>query len=385
MRLLFVSNLFPDAGDPIRGLDNACLLHRLGGHADEIRAVALRPTLSGRGEFRARPEDAALAPVFCTARYIPRVGSRWNHRLMARALGRTLGALREGFDFDLVLGSWLYPDGCALARLSGDLGFPYWLICQGSDAHAYLEIPVRRRLIVDASNRSRGVITRSADLARRLAGAGVDGGRLHPVYNGVDTEVFRPAGDPRRAREDLGLDPEAEYLLFVGNLLPVKNPMLLLEAWQLAREKFPDRKLKLLMIGAGPMADEIRAKAGAQGLAADSTMLGRLPPAAVANYMQAAGCLVMSSHNEGVPNVILEAFASGLPVVSTDVGGISEVLDAEHLGKLVEPGNAPALGGAIAEILRNEIPRELIAKRGAGFGWEATAKSYWGLLSGGAS
>ncbi|MFT4549592.1 MAG: teichuronic acid biosynthesis glycosyltransferase TuaC [Verrucomicrobiales bacterium] len=380
MRLLFVSNLFPDSTEPIRGLDNACLLHYLGEHFDEIRAVGIRPTLSGRGEFFAREEDAALSPQFCTVPYIPKIGSRWNHRLMARSLGKELARIRKGFAFDAVLGSWLYPDGCALARLSVTMGFPFWLICQGSDAHSYLDMSVRRRLIVAAANHSRGVITRSGDLAKRLGAAGVAEEKLHPIYNGVDTETFKPAPDAGAARSALGLEAGRDYLLFVGNFLPVKNPRLLLEAWQLACESLPDRDLGLVMIGAGPMEEEIRHQAEQVGLGDRLVLPGRLPPTEVADYMRAARCLVLSSHNEGVPNVVLEAFASGLPVISTDVGGISEVLDSEFLGTLVPPGDPQALAAAICETLQAESESEKIAERAQRFAWRRTAEQYRDLL-----
>ena len=213
------------------------------------------------------------------------------------------------------------------------MDFPFVLICQGSDAHSYLEMPVRRKLIVDAANTSRGVITRSADLARRLRDAGVDKNLLHPIYNGVDTEVFFPTTDRRDVKEKLGLEPEAEHLLFVGNFLPVKNPLLLIEAWGQARSEEQGRDLRLVMIGAGPMEAEIRGAVESAGLTGFLTMPGRLPSVQVAEYMRACSCLVMSSHNEGVPNVVLESFASGLPVVSTDVGGISEVLNDGAFGE----------------------------------------------------
>ncbi len=381
MRLLFVSNLFPDAEDPVRGLDNACLLHHLRRHLEEVRVIGIRPGLDPRKRFRARAEDAALSPVYCRAGYIPKVGSRWNHRIMARPLGKAIARVRDEFAFDLILGSWLYPDGCALARLSRGTGFPYWLICQGTDAHGYLEIPVRRRLIVEAAGRSCGVITRSADLARRLAAAGVGGEKLHPIYNGVDTETFRPAGDPGTVRGRLGLSPDADYLVFVGNFLPVKNPMLLLDSWQLARRKLPGRDLRLIMIGTGPLEAGIRARAASLGLEGALLLPGRLTPGEVADYLRAARCLVLSSHNEGVPNVILEAFASGVPVVSTDVGGISEVLDARFLGRLVPPGDAEALAAAIAAMVIDPPPSEQIAQRGVRFSWQETARRYLELLS----
>lgn len=380
MKLLFVSNLFPDAGDPVRGLDNACLLHHLAGRIEGVRVIAIRPGLGRRKDFRARSEDAALAPVYCQVPYLPRVGSRWNHKLMAGPLAGVMARVRDEFPFDMVLGSWLYPDGCALARLAPRLGFRYWLICQGSDAHVYLGMPVRRRLIVEAAAGSCGVITRSADLARRLAEAGVDGGKLHPVYNGVDTTVFRPAGEAGAQRRALGLEETADYLLFVGNLLPVKNPVMLIDAWHRARGLLPGRDLRLIMAGVGPMEGRIKERAAALGLRDALTMTGRLPPAAVADLLRAASCLVLASRNEGVPNVVLEAFACGTPVVSTDVGGVKEVLHAPWLGALVVPESADVLAAGMVEVVTRSPERAVIAEHGSRFSWDSTARKYLELL-----
>ena len=139
------------------------------------------------------------------------------------------------------------------------------------------------------------------------------------------------------------------------------------------------------MIGAGPMEEEIRTKAVALGLPDELLLAGRRPPSEVADYMRVARCLVLSSHNEGVPNVILEAFASGLPVISTDVGGISEVLNADFLGELVPPGDAEALADALVRAVSAEVDRSSIAARGSAFGWAETAKKYWNLLQSQAS
>ena len=386
MKLLFVSNLFPDADDPVRGLDNACLLHALSDRVEEIRAIGIRPTLGKKREYEAREEDRKFSPRYCCPFYIPKVGSRWNHRLMARSLRQTIREIRSEFPFDVVLGSWLYPDGCALAQLAREMDFRYLLICQGSDARAYLDIPVRRKLIVDAARGSGGVITRSADLARRLREAGVSSEKLHPIYNGVDTSVFRPASDSAKERAALGLDAEADYLVYVGNFLPVKNPMRLLDAWRQARLELGSQAaphdLRLVMIGAGPMEGQIRSWAAENGLSEMLTLTGRLAPPEVAGYLRLGRCLVLSSHNEGVPNVVLEALASGVPVVSTEVGGISEIITSEELGTLVPPNNIKALAQALVDCVTGTASRE-IAQKGAEFSWAETAERYLRLIEDG--
>ena len=138
-KLLFISNLFPDADEPYRGLDNATLLHQLSAGYD-IRVLSPRPTLplATPKNRRCRAGDESFAPVYLPAPYIPKVGSRFNHTLMARALRPALRALRGEFPFEAVLSSWVYPDGCAVAKLAGEGGFPFAVVAQGSDVHQYL-------------------------------------------------------------------------------------------------------------------------------------------------------------------------------------------------------------------------------------------------------
>ena len=148
-RLLFISNLFPDASEPIRGLDNAMLLHAMAPHFPQgIRALSPRPTKFGRGRaahLRPRPQDVALMPHYVATPYIPIFGSRWNARLMERALNQPLAEIVREFRPDLLLGSWLYPDGCALAPLANKLELPLVLITQGTDTHQYLDNAIRRQ------------------------------------------------------------------------------------------------------------------------------------------------------------------------------------------------------------------------------------------------
>jgi teichuronic acid biosynthesis glycosyltransferase TuaC len=380
MKVAFVSNLFPDTTEPYRGLDNATVLHHLPGC--EIRAIAPRPQLPFRssGARSCRPVDAPFQPVYPAAFYIPKVGSLFNHRLFATAIRKPLLQLREKFSYDAILCAWTYPDAAAVARLQSELKVPFVAIVQGSDAHVYLRMASRRPIIVDAMNQASAVITRSAKLAHLLQESGVAKEKLHPVYNGVDLQTFRPE-DPITARKELGLDPSLPVLLFVGNLFPIKNPLLLVKAHAALCQQSEKLRCQLVMVGGGPMEGEIRRVADEGGFGNLVILAGRKIAREVARYMQAADLLCMSSDNEGVPNVILEAFASGIPVLSTDVGGISEVLTNNVLGRLVPRGELEPYVRALQELLSRPVERAKIRAHGETFSWNRTAKAYADLLT----
>lgn len=384
-RLLFVSNLFPDTAAPYFGLDNATVLHHLRSlHGWDVRVVCPRPTLSlGRlsradGGWVCREQDALMRPRFLPVPYVPRIGSRVNHLLMAARLRPIIRSMSG--ELDVVLASWLYPDGCAVARLAQEVERPCLLITQGSDTHQYLRQPVRRRLILNAIAQSRGVIARSRDLARLLTEAGAEPGKMHAIYNGVDATVFRPRARSD-ARAQLGLAPDALVALFVGNLLDVKNPLMLVSAFAEFAKSNPERDARLVMAGRGPLREDVEQLAASLGLADRITLAGPLASDQIALHMAAADFLCLSSRNEGLPNVILEAFACGLPVLSTKVGGIAEVANDPALGHLVEPGSATAFAAGLRHMAMRAWQRDAIAAVGARFGWENAAAAYHAQLS----
>jgi glycosyltransferase involved in cell wall biosynthesis len=299
---------------------------------------------------------------------------------MAWTMCETLGSVRRVFPFDVVLCAWVYPDGCAVAELAARCDFPFVVIAQGSDVHQYLKMPARRKIIPPALNRARGVITRSGELARLLAEAGVSPEKLHTIYNGVDFDRFHPA-DRREARAELGLPPDAPVLLYVGNLLVIKNPLLLVAAHAELNRRRPQNPLHLVMLGDGLLRRDVERALRDSGTAHLARLPGRQPPERVARYMQAADLLCVPSDNEGVPNVILEAFACGLPVVSTNVGGIGEVLREGFLGRLVAPRDLPALVAALGDMLASPVVQEKIAAHASQFSWGQTASEYLKVLS----
>jgi teichuronic acid biosynthesis glycosyltransferase TuaC len=384
-RLLFVSNLFPDAAHPIRGLDNATLLHVLRDGWD-IRVLSPRAVMRPwrKVVLRPREQDQVFSPQYVSCPYVPKFGSWCNDSLMQYALAPAFDRVVREFKPDAVLCSWLYPDGCAVARLAARHNLPLVLVTQGTDTHAYLDIPARRRKIISAIGRSDAVICRSGDLARRLHQAGAEQGPLKVIYNGVDTRDFQPL-NRREVRAQLDLDPEQPVLLFVGNYLPVKNPLMLIRAHaelNRLREARGEPPARLVLIGGGPLRGEMENTISAGGFSHMVDLRGREAPTQVARWMNAADLLCLTSHNEGFPNVILEAMATDLKVVSTDVGGISELVDRPGRGMLTPPGDLHAYVRALEKSLDEPAipPPGTAEENGRDFSWRTSADHYCTVL-----
>jgi len=383
MKVLFISNLFPDAKNPNLGIYNAQLLQHLSRLCD-IRVLAPRPTKGFPPfwfpkEFSSREQDKIFRPVFAPAAYVPKIGSGVNHLLMARSIEPVLKRIREEFPFEVVLSSWIYPDACATAELARRNKFSFVAIAQGSDVHQYLKIPARRKIISSALSQASAVVARSKDLSQQLREAGVSGDKLQVIYNGVDFEKFFPANQ-KAARKSLGLSENATVLLYVGNLLPIKNPLLLVEAHAALCRKQPNVDFVLAMVGNGPLENEIRNRIYSLGTTKSVLLMGAKPSHEVARYMQAADLLCVPSNNEGVPNVVLEAFASGTRVVARSVGGIPEILCHDFLGKLVSQPDASGLATAISALLSDEPQLGRIMDYAREFSWDTSSQRYFELL-----
>jgi len=188
----------------------------------------------------------------------------------------------------------------------------------------------------------------SKDLERYLQGPiGVSPSRIDQIYNGVDTECFTPSRDMRLPIEGCPFDGARHFVVgTVGRMQAVKNPVALARAFARAvKSRSRGRNLRLVMVGDGPQRADVESaltEAGVRDLAWLPGERSDIPA-----IMRGFDCFVLPSLAEGISNTVLEAMASGLPVVATRVGGNPELIDDEATGRLVPSGNDDALTAAI--------------------------------------
>jgi glycosyltransferase involved in cell wall biosynthesis len=165
------------------------------------------------------------------------------------------------------------------------------------------------------------------------------------IHNGI--ELPPPVAEPGRFRAEMGVDDRVPLVLSVGRLDVPKDQVTLLRAWGHASRMHPGAVLAL--IGSGTMEATLREVAAAERLGAGVRFLR--PRADLAPAYTDAGLFALSSRWEGLPYVVLEAMAYGLPVVATGVDGIPEAVTAGETGLLVPAQDPRALGDALARLL----------------------------------
>ncbi len=208
-----------------------------------------------------------------------------------------------------------------------------------------------------------GYVAMSRDIARWLEQTiGVPAARIRQLYSGVDTGRFRPEG-PVPADlpwpSDPGVGAPTVILGSVGRFDPIKNHAGLLRAFRAILERHPEwrGRVRLIIAGDGPLRGELAALAREPGLE-DSVWL----PGArsdVPELMRAMDVFVLPSINEGISNTILEAMATGRPVVAGRAGGNPELVVDGLTGALYDPGDPNGLATAVEQYVQQADLRRI--------------------------
>jgi len=195
---------------------------------------------------------------------------------------------------------------------------------------------------------TRHIVTTGEKLRRQLIERnGYNPATLTSVPTGIDTGHFAP-GERKAARRGLGLAEDGMVVGIVATLRSWKGHTYLLDAFA----ELSDRTARLLIVGDGPQREALQARIAELGLGERVIMPGNQRD--VLPWLQALDVFVLPSYaNEGVPQALLQAMLCGLPVVSTPVGSITEVVEHQRTGLIVEPRQAEPLREALEHLLHD--------------------------------
>lgn len=184
--------------------------------------------------------------------------------------------------------------------------------------------------------------------------------KVSVVANGVDTRLYGASGRREEVRNSLGIPLDAQVAGTVGRLSEVKRQDVLIRAFARLQQSHP--QLWLLLVGDGPERKALENLSVALGVSDRVRFAGY--QASTHHYLSAMDLFALSSRHEGLPLALLEAWATGLPLVSSAVGGIPRAVEHGRTGLLFESGDDAALADAIARLLDQPCLRSAIAEAG---------------------
>jgi colanic acid/amylovoran biosynthesis glycosyltransferase len=285
-----------------------------------------------------------------------KLGRAWHgeSRAKAAAMERALVEIAP-----TVVHAHFGPNGVLVTDAAEELGAPLVVSYHGYDVSSHLADPTwlerYRTLWAQA-----GAVTVVSNYQRRaIVAAGCPAEKVHVVRVGKRVEELTYAAPERAARR----------FVCVGRFAEKKAHIDTIRAFERALEQVPD--LTLEVVGAGPLFDQARAYVDTQGLAGSIELLGERPFSEVVARMRAADAFILSSKTasngdeEGVPTVLMEAQAMGLPCVSTTHTGIPEVIPEANQWALATPGDVDGIAARIVSLCGLSVP-ELVELTEAG-------------------
>lgn len=241
----------------------------------------------------------------------------------------------------------------AIMRLSGLWRAHPWVAWH----HAYTATDAKMHLYNQMDRWSlrapRLVMTVNQPFVRDLERIGVPAKRIKVLHNqariGWNARVSPQSIEDLRNR--LQLDKDEQVVLAVGRFSLEKGHLDLIHAFAALRAKNPHLPVRLVLVGEGPERATLESEAQKLGIASEIVFAGQISD--VGPYFALADVLALPSHGEGSPNVLLEAMAAGLPVVSTSVGGIPEIVTHEKSALLLQARDRQAMARELERVLKD--------------------------------
>lgn len=226
------------------------------------------------------------------------------------------------------------------------------------------DYPRRKRILANRlllSRRDRVAAVGESVRQAVITNEGIAAERVGVIYNGIDLEAFANGHRDREgARRAMGVDPNDLVVIQVARLDYLKDHLTAIRALERVAAQRP--QVRLVLVGEGPEREKIEAEVHQRQLASHVRFLGLRSD--VARLVPAADVFLLTSISEGIPLTVIEAMAAGLPVVSTRVGGIGEIVVEGSTGLLACSGDDAALAEHLVQLADNRERRVQMGERG---------------------
>lgn len=381
-----ISHMYPSPVNPTGGIFVHEQVKALRDRGHDVRVVSPKgwapPGLSRWSSYRdVVARDVVDGVEVHYPRKLTLPGGRLGHRnAEAFLLGirRTVRRIHVEWPIDAIHAHMMVPDGWAASRIGPELGVPTVGTAHRADV---LDIPAQgaksRMRVAEAIQNLDAVVTVSHSIGDAADAIARPKRPITVVPNGADAEVFMPR-DRDEARGRLGIPTDGAVISYVGKLVPRKGVDTLIEAMGVLAGRGGGAP-HLVMAGIGPLREPLEQRAQQLGVAGNITWLGKVPHDDVGWVMSTGDLFVLPSLSEGLPTVVCEAMACGLPVVATAVDGTPEIVDDPATGLLVEPHDVGGLAAALARVLddpalRARMGAEALIRSRADYTWAANAR-----------
>lgn len=378
-KLLVFSSLFPSKVRPNAGVFIRERMFRVGQKLP-IVVVSPVPWFPFQGvirywkpHFRQQPDKLEVqqgVQVFFPRFFsIPGLFKSWDGFFMALGSLPTLIKLKH--EFNMVDAHFAYPDGYAATLLGKWFKVPVTITLRGTEV-PLAKMQGRRVRMLKAISSATRIFSVADSLKQHVVGLGADADKIRVVGNGVDITKFYPL-EKRTQRHALKLPENAKVLISVGGLVERKGFHRVIEILPVLVKQYPE--LIYLVVGGESAEGNIKAQLLEQveelNLEKHVRFLGALSSEELKKPLSSADVFVLATANEGWANVFLEAMACGLPVITTDVGGNSEVVSKSILGSIVPFGDKEALANALSQALQKQWDNKAIIQYAKENTWDS--------------
>lgn len=281
--------------------------------------------------------------------------------------------MRKSFDFDIIDAHWVYPDILTAYICSKIYRKKFIVTVRGLEALHLKEQGLRKKILDFLLNKADYVITLSSELKALVEDIGVNKQKVSVILNGVDSSTFVLL-DREEARKSVNIPTDKKVIVTVGSLLMTKGHHKIIEVLPALSKEF---ETELYIIGGvGPEGnDRKKIKNLVNTLKLNNVhFVGQISHSNLVYWYNAADIFCFASFREGCPNVIMEALACGTPVVASNVGAISDMVDTDVKGYIFDLNIVNDLENKIRTAFKTKWDRHAIKNLINNQTWDRCAK-----------